>query len=227
MPIFGLNHDLSFPPVHLAEEDGLLAVGGDLSSERLLLAYQSGIFPWYNDDDPILWWSPNPRMVLYPAELKVSKSMLQVLRSRRFTVTFDVAFESVINACASTLRNSEPGTWIVPEMIEAYTQLHRLGIAHSVEVWAEGQLVGGLYGLGMGKVFCGESMFSRQSNASKAGFITLAQWLLSQGYHFIDCQTYTPHLESLGGKLIPREQFLEQLQNALSGGMERGKWQLV
>ena len=224
MPIFQLDEQLWFPPVEYAEEDGLLAVDGDLSPERLLLAYQSGIFPWYNEEDPILWWSPNPRMVLYPSEIKVSKSMAQILRGNKFSITVDTVFEQVIAACASTLRDGQPGTWIVPEMIEAYTKLHQMGYAHSVEVWRDNRLVGGLYGLALGKVFCGESMFSLESNASKAGFITLVQWLQQQGYHFIDCQTHTPHLESLGARQIPRAQFLQELSVALYSGLEPAKW---
>jgi leucyl/phenylalanyl-tRNA--protein transferase len=226
MPVFELDDTLWFPPVSLADPDGLLAVGGDLSTERLLLAYRIGIFPWYNPGEPILWWSPNPRMVLYPAALKVSNSMKQVLRSGRFRVTLDTAFSEVINACANTPRNGEYGTWIVPDMIHAYTQLHHLGWAHSVEVWEGDVLMGGLYGIGMGKVFCGESMFSRQANASKAGFITLVQWLVGQGVHFIDCQTHTPHLESLGAKLIPQSEYLVALQAALQDNLPVGKWQL-
>lgn len=226
MPIFQLDEQLWFPPVEYAEEDGLLAVDGDLSPERLLLAYKSGIFPWYNDDDPILWWSPNPRMVLYPTELKVSKSMQQVLRSNRFKVTFDTAFEQVIASCANALRDGQPGTWIVPDMIAAYTTLHHMGFAHSVEVWREGGLVGGLYGVGLGKVFCGESMFSLESNASKVGFITLVKWLQPQGFQFVDCQTHTPHLESLGARQISREQFIGELHQALVQGKGPSKWAL-
>ena len=170
MPIFQLDEEIWFPPVAMAEPDGLLALGGDLSLERLLLAYQNGIFPWYNEDEPILWWSPNPRMVLYPSDLKVSKSMKQVLRSGRFRVTFDQAFEAVIRNCAGKERNGSTETWIVPEMIAAYIRLHQAGYAHSVEVWNGDTLAGGLYGVAMGKVFGGESMFSHESNASKTGF---------------------------------------------------------
>jgi leucyl/phenylalanyl-tRNA---protein transferase len=224
MPIFQLDEQLWFPPVEYAEEDGLLAVDGDLSAERLLLAYRSGIFPWYNEEDPILWWSPNPRMVLYPSELKVSKSMQQVLRSNRFKVTFDTAFSQVIVACANALRDGQPGTWIVPEMIDAYTTLHTMGYAHSVEVWRNELLVGGLYGLALGKVFCGESMFSLESNASKTGFITLVRWLQQQGFQFIDCQTHTPHLESLGARQVAREWFLNELELALKDGVKPSKW---
>lgn len=224
MPIFALNEELWFPPVEKSESDGLLAVGGDLSPERLLMAYSSGIFPWYNDDEPILWWSPNPRMVLFPAELKVSKSMKQVLRRDKFTVTFDTAFEQVINACATVYRDGQWDTWIVPDMIAAYTQMHKLGHAHSVEVWREDKLVGGLYGIAIGKVFCGESMFSLESNASKTGFITLVQWLQAKGFGLIDCQVHTPHLESLGAKEIPRERFLTELDKHTQNVMEAGLW---
>ncbi len=227
MPIFRLSKNLLFPDVELAEPDGLIAIGGDLRAERLLLAYTTGIFPWYNEGEPILWWSPNPRMVLYPAELKVSNSMKQVLRSGRYRVTFDTDFAQVINNCAQMVRDGQPGTWIVPDMIKAYTRLHELGFAHSVEVWEGDQMVGGLYGLGLGKVFCGESMFSKVSNASKVGFITLVQWLEKQGFHFIDCQTHTPHLESLGGKLIPRQAFLAALQAAQAGGVEPDRWEYL
>lgn len=213
-----------FPEVKKAEPDGLLAIGGDLSAERLLLAYQSGIFPWYADDEPILWWSPNPRMVLYPEELKVSKSMKQVLRQGKFTVTVNKAFGEVIKACANVYREGQWDTWIVPEMVEAYTELHKLGYAHSVEVWSNERLVGGLYGLALGKVFCGESMFSLESNASKTGFITLVQWLQAKGYTLIDCQVHTPHLESLGAREIPREQFLQSLNAALQSGVIAERW---
>lgn len=227
MPIYALNDELWFPPIEHSEPDGLLALGGDLSPERLELAYRSGIFPWYNDGEPILWWSPNPRMLLYPSELKVSKSMKQVLRSGKFTVTTDTAFEQVINACSTTHTKGHGETWIVPDMIAAYTQMHHLGHAHSVEVWRDNNLVGGLYGLGMGKVFCGESMFSLESNASKVGFITLVQWLQAQGFKFIDCQVHTPHLESLGAREVPRAHFLDELSKALKADSLPGPWQLA
>ncbi|CAN5336064.1 leucyl/phenylalanyl-tRNA--protein transferase [soil metagenome] len=224
MPIFQLSKQMLFPPVDLAEPDGLLAVGGDLTAERLLLAYQTGIFPWYNKGEPILWWSPDPRMVLYPRELKVTKSMRQVLRSGNFNITMDTDFEAVIKACAKTKRDGQRGTWIIPDMVSAYINLHQLGYAHSVEVWEGDQLVGGLYGIALGMVFCGESMFSKVSNASKAGFITLVSWLQHRGFHFIDCQTHTPHLESLGARQIARAQFLVELQNAQADGLTKGKW---
>lgn len=226
MPIFALNDELWFPSIEHSEPDGLLALGGDLSPERLLLAYSNGIFPWYNEGDPILWWSPNPRMILYPEEIKISKSMAKVLRQGKFKVSFDNAFESVITACASICRNGIRETWIVPDMIKAYLTMHQLGYAHSVEVWSDGKLVGGLYGISIGAVFCGESMFSLESNASKVGFITLVQWLQKLNYHFIDCQVHTPHLESLGAREIPRERFLSELTDALKISGRKGAWRL-
>ena len=206
--IFRLDERLLFPNPELAEEDGLLAIGGDLSQQRLLLAYQNGIFPWYSDDTPILWYSPHQRFVLYPERLKISKSMRQVLRSDKFRVTFDTSFADVIQACSTTYRKDQDGTWITTDMIVAYTKLHRLGHAHSVEVWDHNELVGGLYGVQIGRVFCGESMFSNVSNASKTALITLCQ---TGRYDLIDCQVYTAHLESLGAEMIGREEYMEAL----------------
>ncbi|GAB3909834.1 leucyl/phenylalanyl-tRNA--protein transferase [Mucilaginibacter boryungensis] len=206
--IFRLDERLLFPAPQLAEEDGLLAIGGDLSPARLLLAYQNGIFPWYSDDTPILWYSPHQRFVLYPQRLKISRSMRQVLRSGKFSVTFDTAFEDVIQACSTVYREDQDGTWITNDMITAYTGLHRLGHAHSVEVWEHNELVGGLYGVQVGRVFCGESMFSKTSNASKAALIALCQ---TNRYDLIDCQVYTAHLESLGAEMISREEYMEAL----------------
>jgi leucyl/phenylalanyl-tRNA--protein transferase len=209
--IFRLDDRLLFPDPALAEEDGLLAAGGDLSVERLLMAYRNGIFPWYNEHTPILWYSPHERFVLFPGELKISKSMKQVLRSGKFRVTHDTCFEEVIVACSAAKRKGQDGTWITDEMKEAYVRLHDEGYAHSVEVWEEGQLVGGLYGVEMGKVFCGESMFSTVSNASKAALIGLCQ---SGKYGLIDCQVHTEHLESMGARMISREEYMHILQNA-------------
>ncbi|MDB4900790.1 MAG: Leucyl/phenylalanyl-tRNA--protein transferase [Mucilaginibacter sp.] len=209
--IFRLDERLLFPDPILAEPDGLLAVGGDLSTERLLLAYQNGIFPWYSNDTPILWYSPPERFVLYPGELKISKSMKQVLRSGRLTVTVDQCFEKVIESCSLVPREGQDGTWITAEMKEAYIQLHQKGYAHSVEVWQQNNLVGGLYGVPVGKVFCGESMFSKVSNASKTALIHLCN---SGLYKLIDCQLHTNHLESMGARLISREEYLAALQNA-------------
>jgi len=208
--IFRLDDRLLFPDPTLADEDGLLAVGGDLSTDRLLLAYQNGIFPWYNDNTPILWYSPHERFVLFPNELKISKSMRQVLRSGRFTVTQDQCFESVIDACSSVGRKGQDGTWITADMKDAYIRLHNEGHAHSVEVWEQGQLIGGLYGVQIGSVFCGESMFSLVSNASKAALIGMCN---NGNYTLIDCQVHTEHLESMGARLIDRKEYIGILQN--------------
>lgn len=208
--IFRLDKRIIFPAPSLAEEDGLLAVGGDLSTDRLLLAYQNGIFPWYNDDTPILWYSPHERFVLFPDELKISKSMRQVLRSGRFSITYDQSFAEVIDACSTVNRKDQPGTWITADMKNAYIRLHKEGHAHSVEVWEDDKLVGGLYGVQVGKVFCGESMFSKVSNASKVALISLCN---ANEYRLIDCQVYTEHLESLGARMISREEYLGMLRN--------------
>ncbi|QEM06529.1 leucyl/phenylalanyl-tRNA--protein transferase [Mucilaginibacter rubeus] len=210
--IFRLDERLIFPKPDLAEPDGLLAVGGDLSTDRLLLAYQNGIFPWYSDDTPILWYSPHERFVLFPDELKVSKSMRQVLRSGKLKVTVDTCFNDVITACSTAPREGQDGTWIVPDMITAYNRLHLEGYAHSVEVWQDDKLVGGLYGVHVGDVFCGESMFSRVSNASKTALIYLCNTGI---YKLIDCQVHTGHLESLGARMISREQYMDVLLNNL------------
>lgn len=211
--IFRLDKRLLFPDNTLAEEDGLLAVGGDLSTGRLLLAYQSGIFPWYNDETPILWYSPHERFVLFPAELQVSKSMHQVLRSGKFRVTEDQCFEKVIEACSNVPRHGQDGTWITADMKNAYFRLHKEGYAHSIEVWERDQLVGGLYGVQVGSVFCGESMFSRVSNASKTALINLCN---GGNYTLIDCQVHTDHLESMGARLISRKEYMAILQNNTS-----------
>ncbi|HEY9194915.1 MAG TPA: leucyl/phenylalanyl-tRNA--protein transferase [Mucilaginibacter sp.] len=210
--IFRLDERLLFPEPGLAEPDGLLAVGGDLSTERLLLAYQNGIFPWYSDDSPILWYSPHQRFVLYHDELRISKSMRQVIRSAKFTVTTDTCFADVIKACSTMPREGQDGTWITADMQDAYTKLHSLGYAHSVEVWHNGQLAGGLYGIWVGDVFCGESMFSKISNASKMALIYLCQ---TKKFKLIDCQVYTDHLASMGAKMISRDQYMAVLQNNL------------
>ncbi len=210
-----LSDELFFPPVSQANYDGILAFGGDLSIERLQLAYQSGIFPWFEDGDPITWWSPNPRMVLFLDELKVSKSMRNILNRELFTVTFNHDFRGVISNCQKIKRDGENGTWITNEMIEAYCSLHQTGMAQSIEVWQENQLVGGLYGIDLGHVFCGESMFSLVSNASKVAFIALVQHLQTNKYQLLDCQVYNPHLESLGCREIEREDFMKILKNKM------------
>jgi len=204
-----LTHKIEFPDVSEASAEGLLAVGGDLSAERLLHAYSEGIFPWYQDEDPILWWSPDPRFVLFPEDLKVSKSMKQVLKKGNFEVTTNKAFKAVVENCAQAKRVDQHGTWITNDMINAYHKLHLLGYAKSVEVWQNEALVGGLYGIDInGAVFCGESMFAKVSNASKVGFITFIQ---NSNYNLIDCQIHTNHLESLGAKNISRAEFLNYL----------------
>ncbi len=206
--MYQLTEALSFPHPELADEHGILAYGGDLSPERLALAYSYGIFPWYNEGEPILWWSPALRFVLFPDELKVSKSMRKVLRDGQFKTTVNKDFAQVIRSCKEAYRPNQDGTWITDEMEQAYIVLHEKGMAQSVEVWEEGELVGGLYGVVVGDVFCGESMFSKVSNASKVGFINLVQ---KGGFKLFDCQIHTEHLESLGAKHIPRTDFLRFL----------------
>ena len=208
-----LTNDLFFPPVSQANRDGVLAIGGDLSTERLLLAYKSGIFPWFEPGDPILWWSPNPRMVLFLEELIVSKSMRNILNRKSFKVTFNQNFREVIAHCQNVKRNGQTGTWITNDMIEAYCNLNNLGIAKSVEVWQNEELVGGLYGINLGTIFCGESMFSLVSNASKVAFIALVEQLKEKNYKLLDCQVYNPHLESLGCREIKRSEFIAILSN--------------
>ena len=226
MPVFWLSEkDLSFPHPELANEDGILAIGGDLSLDRLLIAYNIGLFPWYNPDDPILWWSPDPRFVLFPDELKIAKSMRSYFNQQKFTVTFDQNFEAVIRNCKNQLRKGQTGdTWISEDMIIAYCNLHKAGYAHSVEVWKEDELVGGLYGVSLGKVFFGESMFSKESNASKFGFITLVKYLSAKGYVLIDCQQETKHLKSLGGRSISRNDFLKIITDNQNEVTTPGSW---
>jgi leucyl/phenylalanyl-tRNA--protein transferase len=210
--MYYLSKALFFPPVSHADSDGILAFGGDLSPERLQLAYKSGIFPWFNEGEPIIWWSPNPRMVLFLDELIVSKSMRNILNRNHFTVTFNQNFRDVISNCQKVKRDGQSGTWITNEMIEAYCKLNELGIAKSIEVWQNDQLVGGLYGIDLGHVFCGESMFSLVSNASKVAFIALASQLKKDNYRLLDCQVYNEHLESLGCREIERTVFMEILK---------------
>ena len=212
LPLFFLGDRLEFPPVEAANEEGLLAVGGDLSPERLLLAYKSGIFPWFNEDNLILWWSPNPRMVLFPNKIKISKSMRKVIRTDQFNLTQNTCFEKVLDNCAKVQRKGQDGTWITPKMKLAYLDLFEKGFAKSFEVWEGNNLVGGLYGIDLGHVFCGESMFSTVPNASKFAFIKLTQELEQEKYRLIDCQVHTKHLESLGAEQISREDFMNILQ---------------
>ena len=213
MALHFLDDDLWFPAVEEAMDDGLLAVGGDLRMERLLLAYSNGIFPWYNEDELPMWWSPDPRFVLFPEELKVSKSMGQILKRNEFEFRVDTVFEEVIFNCSRAPRQEQDGTWISDEIISAYTALHELGYAHSAEAWYEGELVGGLYGVLLGKVFFGESMFSKRSNASKYAFIKWVQLLSERGVVLIDCQVHTEHLESLGARMIGRAEFTALLRS--------------
>lgn len=214
MTIYRLNKELIFPHPSLAEKEGLLAVGGDLSPERLLLAYCNGIFPWFSEDQPILWWSPDPRFILFPENIIISHSMKKVLKKQTFNITYDKCFREVITNCGK-LRENKEGTWITQSMIEAYCRLNCLGYAHSAEAWYDGRLVGGLYGVVIGKCFFGESMFSIMSNASKAAFITLTQKLIEKNFLLIDCQVYTKHLESLGAVYVPREEFLQLLKKGV------------
>jgi leucyl/phenylalanyl-tRNA--protein transferase len=207
--MYHVTEALYFPAVETASPEGILAFGGDLSPERLFLAYRSGIFPWFEAGEPILWWSPNPRMVLFFDELKVSKSMRNILNRAIFKVTFNQDFRAVISNCQNVKRDGQNGTWITNEMIEAYCKLHELGIAKSVEVWKDDKLVGGLYGIDLGHVFCGESMFSLESNASKVAFISLVNQLKSENYQVLDCQVYNEHLESLGCREINRDDFIK------------------
>lgn len=213
-PIWLNADNISFPPVEqaLTEPDGLLAIGGDLSPQRIINAYMHGIFPWYSDDQTILWWSPEPRAVLFPEKLHISKSLQKFIRKNTYTITLDQAFEQVIGHCAQTPRIDQAGTWITDEMKQAYIHLHKLGIAHSVECWLGDQLVGGLYGLALGHVFFGESMFSQQNNASKVAFVHLVDKLIQADYQLIDCQVTNGHLLSLGAEEIPRNQFIELLK---------------
>jgi leucyl/phenylalanyl-tRNA---protein transferase len=215
MAVYALNDTLVFPPVEEAEPDGLLAMGGNLSTERLLLAYKQGIFPWYDGDVP-LWWCPHPRFVIFPAQLIISKSMRSLFKKQTFQFTINKAFAQVIHNCKTVVRPGQPGTWITNEVKQAYNKLHNLGFAHSAEVWQNNQLVGGLYGIRLGKVFFGESMFAKKSNASKYAFISYVQYLQQQGVALIDCQVYTEHLESLGAIMIPRLQFTKLLQDLIT-----------
>jgi leucyl/phenylalanyl-tRNA--protein transferase len=210
-----LNDKLVFPPVEMATPEGIIAIGGDLGTERLLLAYRSGIFPWYNQDEPIVWWSPDPRFVLFPDKLRVTKSMQSVLNNGSFRFTINRAFSKVLQNCKTITRQGQEGTWITPAIEQAYTELHELGYAHSAEAWMNGELVGGLYGIRLGNVFFGESMFSKVSNASKFAFINYVHQLQKEKVTLIDCQVYTAHLESLGAKMIERNRFMALLAENL------------
>lgn len=213
--MFLLTEKILFPPVDSADEDGIVAIGGDLSPERLLLAYKSGLFPWYNEGEPIIWWSPDPRFVLFPEKLRVSKSMQTVLNNGKFRFTTNRAFTQVIENCKNIHRKEQEGTWIQNDIIDAYTAMHKLGHAHSAEAWMNGELVGGLYGMRIGNIFFGESMFSKVSNASKFAFINYTRLLQKEKVVLIDCQIHTDHLESLGAKMIKRTEFISLIKNAI------------
>lgn len=223
LPIYLLNDKLSFPPVEGAE-DGIVAIGGDLTPERLLLAYHNGIFPWYSEEEPIIWHAPEERFILFPNELHISRSMKRVLNAACFSVSFDTDFAFIINQCASIDRKEQDGTWITPDMIQAYTTLHHLGYAHSVEVWKDGKIVGGVYGVSIGKCFFAESMFHTETNASKFALIKLVEFLKSRNFLFLDAQVYTEHVATLGAKEIPRSEFMLLLNEGLNGVSSIGSW---
>ena len=211
MAVYRLPKELEFPSPTHADSDGLLAIGGDLSPKRLLKAYRLGIFPWYNADEPIYWWSPDPRSIIAPSNVHISQRLARVIRSKRYTISYDTVFDTVIEQCAQSRRTSQKGTWITPAMQEAYSTLHLMGNAHSIESWNDGKLVGGLYGISIGGVFFGESMFSHQTDASKVAFASLAQQLHLWGFDLIDCQVHSKHLAQFGAQPLPRELFLKQL----------------
>lgn len=224
MPVLLPKKNTRFPPPYYADEDGLLAIGGDLSIERLLEAYRHGIFPWYSEDSPILWWSPDPRMVLFPEKLIVSDSLRRLVSQGKMQVRFDTRFEQVIRLCAEVPRKGQEGTWITKEMIDAYLRLHKLGYAHSVETYFREDLAGGLYGIAIGKAFFGESMFHLRRDASKVALFHLVERLKKHGFHFIDVQQETTHLERLGAVALPRTEFLRRLRKAIHGDENPGKW---
>lgn len=227
MPIFRLSEKISFPPPHFAEPEGLLAVGGDLSEKRILQAYQMGIFPWFTEEEPILWWSPDPRLLLYPSGVHVSRRLNRTIRGRAFKVTCDTAFDRVISACASVRAKKYQGTWIGEKMIEAYCRLFDSGYAHSVEVWYRGELAGGLYGLSLGGSFFGESMFSHTSNTSKIALVALSRFLKALSFDLIDCQVKTNHLKRMGAVEVSRSRFLMQLQRSMTRKTLKGNWKIA
>tara|TARA_R110002096_G_scaffold434832_1_gene658157 strand:- start:164472 stop:165170 length:699 start_codon:yes stop_codon:yes gene_type:complete len=224
LTVFRIDHRLVFPPPDLADENGLLAVGGDLSAERLVLAYSMGIFPWFDEGLPIMWHSPDPRMVLLPEDLRINRSLRKAIKRAPYRVTLDTAFHEVIAACAAIYRPGQGGTWITDDMIEAYDELHRQGYAHSIEAWQGDELVGGLYGVSLGSAFFGESMFALAPDASKIAFATLVTQLQNWGVDMVDCQVHTEHLENFGALEIPRRDFLERLQASLKAPTRLGPW---
>ncbi|UCD33856.1 MAG: leucyl/phenylalanyl-tRNA--protein transferase [Desulfobacterales bacterium] len=226
MPVFLLSDDIVFPSPHLASKEGLLAVGGDLTQERLLLAYRMGIFPWFSNNEPIMWWSPDPRLVLFLEDVKISRTLNKIIKKKMFHVTMDSAFGQVINQCAQVRLQNNQATWIVEEMIDAYCKLHELGFAHSVEAWYQGELAGGLYGVSLGGSFFGESMFTRISNASNITFVKLVEYLLALSFDMIDCQIATEHFIRFGAKEIPRAHYLKKLNASLKRPTLKGRWTL-
>jgi len=221
-----MDYSIQFPDPSLAEDDGLVAVGGELSVEFILSAYMQGIFPWFSEEDPLLWWSPNPRLVLYPSELKVSNSLKQVIRRNKFSIKIDTNFEKVIKSCSKSPRPGQNGTWITSDMVDAYIQLHKLGYTHSFETYLGDELVGGLYGLSLGKAFFGESMFFQATDASNFALYHLVEWCKKNNFSFIDAQQPTAHLKSMGAKEISRSEFLLSLKKALNFETNKGKWHL-
>jgi leucyl/phenylalanyl-tRNA--protein transferase len=219
--------NIRFPDPRETNDDGLVAVGGELSLDYLISAYAQGVFPWFNENDPILWWSPNPRMVLFPDDFKASKSLRQLVNSNRYTLKIDNDFTTVMGHCRNVKRKDQEGTWITDEMVAAYTKLHEFGIAHSFETYAQHKLVGGLYGVSLGRAFFGESMFFTQPNASKFAFFNLVQWCKHHDFHFIDAQQSTRHMKSLGAKDISRDDFLDELNEALKHPTQQGKWSIL
>ncbi len=225
MAIYELDpYHMAFPPADHANPDGLLAVGGELREDWLLTAYSNGIFPWYSEDEPILWWSPDPRFVLIPSEVKIQKSMRPYLNNPIYEFKLDTDFEQVIDICSKIPRQGQDGTWITAHMKEAYINLHKIGMAHSAEIWKEGKLIGGLYGVSIGKAFFGESMFSHESNASKLALIHLCDWLARRSFQLLDCQVFTEHLNSMGAIHINRNDFLDMLDNSMDGDTMVGSW---
>ena len=224
MPLFRLSERIEFPPAWLARSDGLLCIGGDLCARRLILAYRNGIFPWFSNSEPVLWWSPDPRLVLFPSRIRVSKSLRKTIRKDCFSIRLNTAFEQIIVACSHPRQDKPQGTWLVDEMIEAYIRLHKMGIAHSVEAWQGDRLVGGLYGVSLGKIFFGESMFSLVSNASKVALVALSQELDRQGFGIIDCQVKSGHLLRMGAQEITRDLFLDILNHGVDLKVPGSLW---
>lgn len=224
MPLFRLSRKLDFPPAWLARSDGLLCIGGDLSYKRLLLAYENGIFPWFSHDEPILWWSPDPRLVLFPEHIHIAKSLKKKIKKATYQITIDNAFDQVIISCAAPRSTGQDGTWLVEEMIDAYIDLHRRGYAHSIETWKNGKLVGGLYGVSLGKSFFGESMFSLEPDTSKLALVALAVFLRYHNFDLIDCQVTTSHLLSMGATEISRNKFLDIIQHSVKEKETGGLW---